>query len=63
MAGRPVYRIYGSGFSVHSCQQDALIPFASSRLAEITLAKVLANYSLVTDSVSYILHLNLLAQA
>ena len=32
------------------------IPFASSRLAEITLAKVLANYSLVTDAVSYILH-------
>jgi histidinol-phosphate aminotransferase len=32
------------------------IPFASSRLAEITLAKVLANYSLVTDAISYILH-------
>ena len=32
------------------------IPFASSRLAEITLTKVLANYSLVTDAVSYILH-------
>ena len=32
------------------------IPFSSSRLAEITLAKVLANYSLVTDAVSYILH-------
>ncbi len=32
------------------------IPFASSRLAEITLRKVLANYSLVTDSVAYILH-------
>jgi len=32
------------------------IPFASSRLAEITLIQVLANYSLVTDAVSYILH-------
>jgi histidinol-phosphate aminotransferase len=32
------------------------IPFASSRLAEITLEHVLANYSLVTDAVSYILH-------
>ncbi len=32
------------------------IPFASSRLAEITLTQVLANYSLVTDAVSYILH-------
>ena len=32
------------------------IPFASSRLAEITLTHVLANYSLVTDAVSYILH-------
>ncbi len=32
------------------------IPFASSRLAEITLIRVLANYSLVTDAVSYILH-------
>jgi histidinol-phosphate aminotransferase len=32
------------------------IPFASSRLAEITLTRVLANYSLVTDAVSYILH-------
>ena len=32
------------------------IPFASSRLAEITLTRVLANYSLVTDAVSFILH-------
>ncbi len=32
------------------------IPFASSRLAEITLIRVLANYSLVTDAVTYILH-------
>ncbi|NTU96449.1 MAG: histidinol-phosphate transaminase [Chlorobiaceae bacterium] len=32
------------------------IPFASGRLAEITLMRVLANYSLVTDTVSYILH-------
>ncbi len=32
------------------------IPFASSRLAEITLQKVLSNYTLVTDAVSYILH-------
>jgi len=32
------------------------IPFASSRLAEITITKVLANYSLVEDAVSYILH-------
>jgi histidinol-phosphate aminotransferase len=32
------------------------IPFASSRLAEITLIQVLANYSLVTDAVLYILH-------
>ncbi len=32
------------------------IPFASSRLAEITITKVLANYSLVKDAVSYILH-------
>jgi histidinol-phosphate aminotransferase len=32
------------------------IPFASSRLAEITLERVLANYSLVNDAVSYILH-------
>jgi histidinol-phosphate aminotransferase len=32
------------------------IPFASGRLAEITLERVLANYSLVTDAVSYILH-------
>ena len=32
------------------------IPFASSRLAEITLTHVLANYSLVNDAVSYILH-------
>jgi histidinol-phosphate aminotransferase len=32
------------------------IPFASSRLAEITITKVLANYSLVTDAVSFILH-------
>jgi len=32
------------------------IPFASSRLAEITIKKVLANYTLVTDAVSYILH-------
>ena len=31
------------------------IPFASSRLAEITLTKILANYSLVTDAVSFIL--------
>lgn len=31
------------------------IPFASSRLAEITLRHVLANYSIVTDAVSYIL--------
>ncbi|MEI7696069.1 MAG: histidinol-phosphate transaminase [Chlorobium sp.] len=31
------------------------IPFASSRLAEITMIKVLANYSLVTDAVSFIL--------
>ncbi len=31
------------------------IPFASGRLAEITLMRVLANYSLVTDTVSYIL--------
>ncbi|NTU52656.1 MAG: histidinol-phosphate transaminase [Chlorobiaceae bacterium] len=31
------------------------IPFASGRLAEITLAGVLDNYSLVTDAVSYIL--------
>ncbi|TCD47156.1 histidinol-phosphate transaminase [Chlorobium sp. N1] len=31
------------------------IPFASSRLAEITLRQVLANYSIVTDAVSYIL--------
>ena len=32
------------------------IPFASGRLAEITLTHVLANYSLVNDAVSYILH-------
>ena len=32
------------------------IPFASSRLAEITLTHVLANYSLVNDAVSFILH-------
>ncbi len=32
------------------------IPFASSRLAEITLVHVLSNYSLVNDAVSYILH-------
>jgi histidinol-phosphate aminotransferase len=32
------------------------IPFASGRLAEITLMRVLANYSIVTDTVSYILH-------
>jgi len=32
------------------------IPFASSRLAEITLTRVLANYSLVNDAVSFILH-------
>jgi len=32
------------------------IPFASSRLAEITITKVLANYSLVEDAVSYLLH-------
>jgi histidinol-phosphate aminotransferase len=32
------------------------IPFSSGRLAEITLMRVLANYSLVTDTVSYILH-------
>ncbi|MEI6848065.1 MAG: histidinol-phosphate transaminase [Chlorobiaceae bacterium] len=32
------------------------IPFASGRLAEITLEHVLANYSLVNDAVSYILH-------
>jgi histidinol-phosphate aminotransferase len=32
------------------------IPFASGRLAEITLMHVLANYTLVKDSVSYILH-------
>ncbi|NTW69661.1 MAG: histidinol-phosphate transaminase [Chlorobiaceae bacterium] len=32
------------------------IPFASGRLQEITLEHVLANYSLVTDAVSYILH-------
>jgi len=32
------------------------IPFASSRLAEITITKVLGNYSLVKDAVSYILH-------
>ena len=32
------------------------IPFASSRLAEITLTHVLHNYSLVNDAVSYILH-------
>ena len=32
------------------------IPFASNRLAEITLAKVLAHYSLVNDAVLYILH-------
>ncbi|ABL65441.1 histidinol-phosphate transaminase [Chlorobium phaeobacteroides] len=32
------------------------IPFASSRLSEITLQRVLANYYLVTDAVSYILH-------
>lgn len=31
------------------------IPFASSRLAEITLLEVLENYSLVTDAVKYIL--------
>ncbi|ABB24068.1 histidinol-phosphate transaminase [Pelodictyon luteolum] len=31
------------------------IPFASNRLAEITLRHVLANYSIVKDSVSYIL--------
>lgn len=31
------------------------IPFASSRLAEITLISVLDNYSIVTDAVSYIL--------
>ena len=31
------------------------IPFASGRLAEITLVNVLANYSLVTDAVNYIL--------
>jgi histidinol-phosphate aminotransferase len=31
------------------------IPFASSRLAEITLMAVLENYSLVTDAVKYIL--------
>jgi histidinol-phosphate aminotransferase len=31
------------------------IPFASGRLAEITLAAVLDHYSLVTDAVSYIL--------
>ena len=31
------------------------IPFASGRLAEITLANVLENYSLVTDAVHYIL--------
>ena len=31
------------------------IPFASSRLAEITLMAVLENYSLVTDAVQYIL--------
>ena len=32
------------------------IPFASGRLAEITLTHVLANYSLVSDAVSFILH-------
>ena len=32
------------------------IPFASSRLAEIALTKVLENYTLVTDAVSFILH-------
>jgi histidinol-phosphate aminotransferase len=32
------------------------IPFASGRLAEITLMHVLANYSLVSDMVSYILN-------
>ncbi|NHQ60986.1 histidinol-phosphate transaminase [Chlorobium sp. BLA1] len=32
------------------------IPFASGRLQEITIERVLANYSLVTDAVSYILH-------
>ncbi|HWR01676.1 MAG TPA: histidinol-phosphate transaminase [Chlorobaculum sp.] len=31
------------------------IPFASGRLAEITLVNVLENYSLVTDTVAYIL--------
>jgi histidinol-phosphate aminotransferase len=31
------------------------IPFASGRLAEITLSSVLENYSLVTEAVSYIL--------
>jgi histidinol-phosphate aminotransferase len=31
------------------------IPFASGRLAEITLVNVLSNYSLVTDAVNYIL--------
>ena len=31
------------------------IPFASSRLAEITLMAILENYSLVTDAVQYIL--------
>jgi len=32
------------------------IPFASGRLQEITIERVLSNYSLVTDAVSYILH-------
>jgi len=32
------------------------IPFASTRLAEITITRVLSNYSLVTDAVSFILH-------
>ncbi|KAA6232371.1 histidinol-phosphate transaminase [Chlorobium phaeovibrioides] len=32
------------------------IPFASSRLAEITLMHVLENYAIVTDAVSYILN-------
>jgi len=32
------------------------IPFASNRLAEITLGHVLENYSIVTDAVSYILN-------
>jgi len=32
------------------------IPFASNRLAEITLRQVLENYAIVTDAVSYILN-------